>query len=74
MFLYQATKNTVPGSVFFFSMALLCVAYGILLCITILLRGKRLADAVSPHEEPTEKERQGTMIELSAGNLEKQHI
>ena len=55
-------------------MALLCVAYGILLCITILLRGKRLADAVSPHEEPTEKERQGTMIELSAGNLEKRHI
>ena len=44
--LFQATKNTVPGAVFFLSCGMIGIAYILTFWVTYLLKGKRLSAVI----------------------------
>ena len=49
--LFQATKNTVPGAVFFLSCGMIGIAYILTFWITYLLKGKRLSAVIEKEPE-----------------------
>ena len=58
---FQATKDSVPGAVFFFSCGLIGIAYILTFWITYLLKGKRLSAVIEiePEESCVDKRGKG---------------
>ena len=66
---FQVSKTSFPGGIYFFSMGMGVVAYALLVCIALILKGKRVAEAVSPHGPKARPKAKPQLFQLQVTNL-----
>ena len=68
VFIIQATEATVPGTVFYFSFGLVVLPFVLLIWIMFILKGKRISDAISPHDTPVSPKAKSNFVQLQTDN------